>query len=138
MIYTSINDWVLKQKKGDLLRCHECGKMTDTIFAFWEDGRNDMAICHRCVRLHYEHGDTGIYPVETGMGIVSSTMLLFDDWSEFFDLGDHRERHWQIEEYDQRLWMKEINKGGWSTRRYQLIATEKMLQDFKKIHQMIL
>lgn len=134
MIYTKFKDWILNHKKGDLLRCNECGMMTDTVFAFWEDGDTDKCICRGCVNRHYKNGDTGIYPIETGMGIVSSTMLLFDDWSVFFDSGNHRERHWQIEEYNHSLWMKEI-KDGWSTRRYKLIATEKMIEDFDKVIQ---
>lgn len=135
MIYTTFKDWILNHKKGDLLRCNECGMMTDTVFAFWEIGDTDKCICHRCVDRHYKNGDTGIYPVETGMGMVSSTMLLFDDWSVFFDSGNHRERQWQIEEYNNRLWMKEVHKDGWSTLRYQLIATEEMIHDFESIVQ---
>lgn len=134
MIYTTFKDWILNHKKGDLLRCNECGMMTDTVFAFWEVGDTDKCICHRCVDRHYKKGDTGIYPVETGMGIVSSTMLLFDDWSVFFDSENHRERHWQIEEYNYKLWMKEITDE-YSIYRYKLIATDKMMQDFEKVIQ---
>lgn len=137
MIYTKFKDWILNHKKGDLLRCNECGMMTDTVFAFWKVGDTDRCICHNCVNRHYKNRDTGIYPVEKGMGMVSSTMLLFDDWSVFFDSGCHRKYRWKIVEYrNGRLWMQEIDKDdGWSTLRYELIATEKMIQDFDKVIQ---
>lgn len=136
MIYTTFKDWILNHKNGDLLRCHECKWMTDTTFAFYEDQKNGKCICIDCVERHKKRGDTGIYPVETGQGYVSDSVLLFDDWSVFFDSGDHRKYRWNIVELRSgKLWMQEIHKDGWSTRRYQLIATEEMRRDFESIVQ---
>lgn len=133
-IYDNFADYNRNFTNDACMICHECGYVVDTCQCFWTDERNGKSICMDCTEKHYRSGDPGIYPVERPLGIVSSSMLLFTDWSEFFKMGAHSKHKWEIVRYDRRLWMREIYDGH-TIDRYRLIATEEMIEEFDRIQQ---
>lgn len=131
-ICKTIDEWLRCDKDHSWIQCCECKRLFDNIWVIHEELRSGQAICTGCVRNHYNNKDPGIYPRETGMGIVSNEFLQFTEWSDFFKYSGYCDT-WFISEYQGKLYMTEDTE--YRTQRYTLIATEKMIQDFDKVIQ---
>ena len=136
MIYDNIKDYLNDNSHNCELICCECGFHTNTVFAFWEERRSGKTICTSCVNRHAENKDAGLYPVETGQGIINSDLFLFKKWSEFLEVYGYKK--WEIyfngSTYELRYFSDKL---GYAIRDGMLILTDEMIEEFNRIKESI-
>ena len=135
MIYDNFKDYFNDSDNCELICC-ECGFHTNTVFVFWEERRSGKAICTSCVNRHAENRDAGLYPVETGQGIINSDLFLFKKWSEFLEVYGYEK--WEIyfngSTYELRRFSDKL---GYAIRNGMLILTDEMIEEFNQIKESI-
>lgn len=136
MIYDNFKDYLNDNSHNCELICCECGFHTNTVFVFWKEKRSGKTICTSCVNRHAKNRDAGLYPVETGQGIINSDLFLFKKWSEFLEVYGYKkwEIHFNGSTYELRYFSDKL---GYAIRDGMLILTDEMIEEFNQIRESI-
>lgn len=132
--YDNHRDFLNSKEKEKEMICMECSYMDDSVWSFREDDRSGRTICYDCVNKHWKNRDTGLYPLESGQGVIFDSIFLFSEWGDFFE--KYKEyggkRDWFLSDRDDCKCICRI-KGEYSLPFALAILSESMIEEFHRI-----
>ena len=133
MIYDNFKDYRYSEDNG--LICCECAYHSNETYDFWTEKKSMKAICRACVGKHMKNRDTGLYPVESGQGMLNDELFLFKNWSEFLEIYGYKK--WEIYfNGNTSILLKEHWRDYLLTRGL-LIVTDEMIEEFNQLKESI-